>query len=83
MAPKVAEKCGVQQIIQYTGTKYFYDAKNKNMPLPTSKNSHFQNKDKCKTFLVKISFICMHVFHTFLMILLERFCSNITTFHLW
>ena len=29
--------------------------------LPSSKNSHFPNKAKCKTFLVKMSFICMRV----------------------
>ena len=27
-------------------------------PLPSSKNSHFQNEAKCKTFLAKMSFIC-------------------------
>ena len=30
-----------------------------NRPLPSSKNSHFQNEAKCTTFLVKMSFICM------------------------
>ena len=30
-------------------------------PLQSSKNRLFQNKAKCKTFLVKISFICMTV----------------------
>ena len=30
-----------------------------NSPLPSSKNSHFQNEHKCKTFLVTMSFICM------------------------
>ena len=32
-------------------------------PLPSSKNPHFQNEDKCTTVLVKISFICMRL-HT-------------------
>ena len=31
--------------------------KNQNRPLPSSKNSHFQNEAKCKTFAVKMSFI--------------------------
>ena len=30
-------------------------------PFPYSKNSHFQNEAKCKTFLVKTSFICMRI----------------------
>ena len=30
-------------------------------PLPSSKNSHFQNEAKCTTFLVKMSFICMRM----------------------
>ena len=30
---------------------------NKNTPLPSSKNAYFQNKAKCTTFLVKMSFI--------------------------
>ena len=30
-----------------------------NRPFPISKNSHFQNESKCKTFLVKMSIICM------------------------
>ena len=30
-----------------------------NRPLPSSKNPHFQNKARCTTFLVKMSFICM------------------------
>ena len=36
-------------------------SKYKNMPLPTSKNSFFQNEAKCKTFLVKMGFICMRI----------------------
>ena len=28
---------------------------------PSSKNPHFQNEGKCKTFHVKISFICMRI----------------------
>ena len=28
---------------------------------PSSKISHFQNEAKCKTFLVKMSFICMRI----------------------
>ena len=28
-------------------------------PFPSSKNSHIQNEAKCKTFQVKMSFICM------------------------
>ena len=30
-------------------------------PFPSSKNSHIQNEAKCKTFQVKISFICMGI----------------------
>ena len=30
-----------------------------NRPFPSSKKPHSQNEAKCKTFLVKISFICM------------------------
>ena len=30
-------------------------------PLPTSKNTHFQNEAKCTTFLGKISFICVRM----------------------
>ena len=33
-----------------------------NRPFPRSKNSHFQNEAKCKTFLVKMSFICINGF---------------------
>ena len=32
---------------------------------PYSKNSHFQNEAKCKTFLVKTSFICMRIKKSF------------------
>ena len=32
-----------------------------NMPLPSSKNPHFQNEAKCSTFLVEMSFICMRM----------------------
>ena len=32
-----------------------------NRPFPISKHSHFQNEAKCKTFVVKISFICVRV----------------------
>ena len=30
-------------------------------PFPSSKNSHFQNEAKCKTFLAKMSFICTRI----------------------
>ena len=33
--------------------------KQRNRPLPSYKNPHFQNEAKCTTFLVKMSFICM------------------------
>ena len=36
-----------------------------NRPFPSSKNSHFQNKAKCKTFLVKMSFICVRLENIF------------------
>ena len=36
-------------------------AKNQNRPFPSSKNSHLQNEAKCKTFVVKMSFICMRI----------------------
>ena len=32
-----------------------------NRPFPSSENSHFQNEAKCKTFVVKMSFICMRI----------------------
>ena len=38
-----------------------------NRPLPSNRKPHFQNKAKCTTFLVKMSFICMRIknhFHT-------------------
>ena len=34
-----------------------------NRPFPSSENSHFQNEAKCKTFVVKMSFICMRKNH--------------------
>ena len=36
-----------------------------NRPFPSSKNPHSYNKAKCKTFLVKISFICMMIKNDF------------------
>ena len=33
----------------------------RNWPFPSSKNSHFRNEAKFKTFLVKIEFICMRI----------------------
>ena len=36
-----------------------------NRPLPSSKNSHFQNEAKCATFLMKMSFICMRMKYHF------------------
>ena len=38
-----------------------------NRPLPSNRKPHFQNKAKCTTFLVKMSFICTRIknhFHT-------------------
>ena len=32
-----------------------------NRPLPSNRKPHFQNKAKCTTFLVKMSFICMRI----------------------
>ena len=32
-----------------------------NRPFPSSKNAHFQNEAKWKTFLVKMSFICISI----------------------
>ena len=32
-----------------------------NTPFASAKNSHFQNKGKCKTFLEKITFICTRI----------------------
>ena len=32
-----------------------------NRPFPSSENSHFQNEAKCKTFVLKMSFICMRI----------------------
>ena len=37
-----------------------------NRPFSSSKNSHFQNKAKCKYFLVKLNFICMRIKNDFL-----------------
>ena len=36
-----------------------------NRPLPSSKNPHFQNKARCTTFLLKVSFICMRMKNDF------------------
>ena len=36
-----------------------------NMPLPSSKNSHFQNEARCSTFLVEMSFICTRMKNDF------------------
>ena len=33
----------------------------RNWPFPSSKNSHFRNEAKLKTFLVKMKFICMRI----------------------
>ena len=30
-------------------------------PFPSSKNSHFKKEPKCKTFHVKMSFVCMRM----------------------
>ena len=30
-------------------------------PFPSSKNPHFQNEAKCKTFVVNMRFICMRI----------------------
>ena len=38
-----------------------YESTPFNRPFPSSKNSHFQHEAKCKTFVVKISFICMRI----------------------
>ena len=37
-----------------------------NRPIPSSKNSHFYNEAKCKTFVVKMSFICMSIYHFYI-----------------
>ena len=37
----------------------------RNRPLPSSKNSHFQNETGRKTFLVKMSFICLEMTNHF------------------
>ena len=37
----------------------------RNRPVPSSKNSHFQNEARCTTFLVKMSFICMRIKNDF------------------
>ena len=37
-----------------------------NRPFSSSKNSHFQNKAKCKYFLVKLNFICLGIKNHFL-----------------
>ena len=36
-----------------------------NRPLQSSKNPHFQNEARCRTFLVKMSFICMRMKNDF------------------
>ena len=43
----------------------FYDLGFVIRPLPSSKNSHFQNEARCATFLVKMSFICMRMKNDF------------------
>ena len=48
-------------------------------PFPCSKNSHFQNEAKCKTFLVKTSFICMRIkTHFLIMGYALKLCSHHT-----
>ena len=42
-----------------------YDLSAANRPFPSSKSSHFQNETNCKTFLVKMSFICMIITNHF------------------
>ena len=34
-------------------------------PFQSSKNSHFQNEAKCKTYLVQMSFVCMKIYNHF------------------
>ena len=41
-------------------TKDFNDSSS-NRPFLSSRNSHFQHEAKCKTFVVKMSFICMTI----------------------
>ena len=49
----------------------------KELAFPSSKNSHFQNEAKCKTFLVEMSFICMGIKNVFIsMALLLASLSN-------
>ena len=42
-----------------------YDLSAANRPFPSSKNSPFQNETNCKTFLVKMSSICMRITNHF------------------
>ena len=35
------------------------------LPFPSFKNSRFQNEIKCKTFLLKMTFICLRIKHHF------------------
>ena len=53
-----------------------------NVPLPSSKNLHFQNEAKCTTFLVKMSFIYIRMknhFHikgwALFLVLIQRACT--------
>ena len=42
-----------------------------NKPITSSKNSHFQNEAKCKTFFVKMSFVCMRIKNIFMSMALQ------------
>ena len=44
---------------------FYFELKDSNRPLPSSKNPHFQNEARCTTFLVKMSFICMRMKNDF------------------
>ena len=59
---------------------------NSNRPLPRYKNSHSVNKAKCKTFLVKISYICMKIknhFHINSLALSLAFKQNLGATRKW
>ena len=43
----------------YRNNQIIYDKVRKNRPFPCSKHPHSLNAAKCKTFPMKISFICM------------------------
>ena len=54
---ELKELSKVTLIRQYCGKNSYFS----NRPFPSSKNTQFQNEPKCKSFLAKMSFICISI----------------------